>query len=81
MNENCIRIGAINWDAALPKNTYFGGYALRNLGTDKYCQKLPYFAQKTENGWVEFATSWDHDEMAEISPEFASRFSMTSVQP
>lgn len=39
------------------------------------------WAKKTENGWVEFATSWDHDEMAEISPDFANRFSMTSVQP
>jgi hypothetical protein len=39
------------------------------------------WAKKTENGWVEFATSWDYDEMEEISPEFASRFSMTSVQP
>lgn len=39
------------------------------------------WAKKTENGWVEFATSWDYDEMAEISPAFANRFSMTSVQP
>ena len=39
------------------------------------------WAKKTENGWVEFATSWDYDEMAEISPEFANRFSMTSVEP
>ena len=39
------------------------------------------WAKKGENGWVEFATSWDYDEMAEISPAFANRFSMTSVQP
>lgn len=39
------------------------------------------WAKKTENGWVEFATSWDYDEMAEISPAFADRFSMTSVEP
>lgn len=39
------------------------------------------WAKKTENGWVEFATSWDYDEMAEINPSFADRFSMTSVEP
>lgn len=62
MNENRIRIGAINWDAALPKNTYFGGFALRNLGTDKYCEKLPYFAQKTENGYeINFRTQDEYD--------------------
>lgn len=46
-----IRIGAINWDAALPKETYFGGYALRNLGTAAHEDKLPYFAVKTEEGY------------------------------
>lgn len=39
------------------------------------------WAKKTENDWVEFATSWDYDEMAEIYPSFADRFSMTSVEP
>ena len=41
-----IRIGAINWDAGLPKDTYFGGFALRNLGNDKYKERLPFYAKK-----------------------------------
>lgn len=41
-----IRIGAINWDAGLPKDTYFGGFALRNLGNDKYKARLPFYAKK-----------------------------------
>ncbi len=39
------------------------------------------WAKKDSTGWIEFATSWDYDEMAEISPSFADRFSMTSVEP
>lgn len=46
-----IRIGAINWDASLPKHTYFGGFALRNLGTPAHCAKLPYFTVKTDSGY------------------------------
>ena len=39
------------------------------------------WAKKEESGRVSFATSWDYDEMAYISPSFADRFSMTSVEP
>lgn len=39
------------------------------------------WAKKDENGWIEFATSWTYDEMAEISLEFAHRFDITSVEP
>jgi len=46
-----LKIGAINWDAALPKDSYFGGHALRTLGAPEYAHKLPYFAVKTETGY------------------------------
>ncbi len=37
------------------------------------------WAKKTEYA-VEFATSWEYNELAEISPSLANRFSMTSVE-
>ena len=63
-----LRIGAINWDAALPKDTYFGGHALRTLGTPEYDHKLPYFAVKTEDGY-EFParTQADYDRELELA--------------
>lgn len=45
MGKNRIRIGAINWDACLPEDTYFGGYTLNTLGNDMYKSRLPYFAE------------------------------------
>lgn len=32
--EKKIRLGAVNWDAGLPGNTYFGGYICPTLGAD-----------------------------------------------
>lgn len=54
MSNKTIRIGAINWDACLPKDTYFGGYTLNTLGNDTYKDRLPYFA-KVENGEYNFS--------------------------
>ena len=48
-----MRIGAINWDAVLPANTYFGGYALRTLGNEKYKSRL-HFQTFRENGKYDF---------------------------
>lgn len=45
-----LRVGAINWDASLPAETYFGGYAVRNLSTPEFCDRLPFFAQKLPDG-------------------------------
>lgn len=38
------RIGAINWDAALPTNTYFGSHVARSLGPERFRNRTPYFA-------------------------------------
>ena len=48
--KNKLRIGAVNWDAGLPADTYFGHYTLNTLGNEKYAERLPYYAKKDENG-------------------------------
>ncbi len=43
------RIGCINWDSLLPRETYFGGYTLRAL--ENTPERMPYCAVKGEKGW------------------------------
>ena len=38
------RVGVINWDACLTSDTYFGGYATRSLGCDRYEERIPFYA-------------------------------------
>ena len=38
------RVGVINWDACLTSDTYFGGYAMRSLGCDRYEERIPFYA-------------------------------------
>lgn len=54
MNKKNIRIGAINWDSCLPRDTYFGSYTLKALGNDTYKSRFPYFA-KEKNGEYDFS--------------------------
>ena len=49
--SKAVCIGAINWDAALPKESYFGGFTCRNLGVEEFKNRLPFFAKKSENGF------------------------------
>ncbi|MBP3375531.1 MAG: hypothetical protein J6L83_02070 [Clostridia bacterium] len=39
-----IRIGMVNWDASLSKDTYFGFYQLRSLSPAKYRTWVPFYA-------------------------------------
>lgn len=39
-----IRVGVINWDCSLPKETYFGYYQTRTLSPEKYRSITPYYA-------------------------------------
>ena len=39
------------------------------------------WAKKEPTGIVKFSTSWDYDEMADVSEPLARRFNMTSVEP
>lgn len=45
-----MRIGAIYWDAALPEDTYFGGFTWLTLSNAEYAERLPYFARKNADG-------------------------------
>jgi len=40
-----IRIGAVNWDASLPPDTYFGFYQINSLSQSKYRGWTPYYAE------------------------------------
>lgn len=57
------RIGAINWDAALPETTFFGRHAARSLGPEKFRDRTPYFAKVVREGEVKFPerTQADYD--------------------
>lgn len=43
------RIGIINWDACLPPNTYFGGYASASLSDVRFRNRVPFYADATED--------------------------------
>ena len=45
-----FRIGAVNWDACLPLNTYFGRCTANALCNQEYANRLPYYAVKNEDG-------------------------------
>lgn len=49
-----LRIGVINWDSALPPETYFGHYMLRSLSPDRYRSRLPFYTERKEDGSVTF---------------------------
>ena len=65
-----LKIGAINWDAALPEDTYFGGYAIRSLGAEEYAAQLPYFTQKMESGYAfPVRSQADYDRELQLAAE------------
>ena len=49
-----FKIGAINWDAALPRDTYFGRWAARSLSASEFRCRVPYFAHIADDGAVQF---------------------------
>lgn len=40
---HAFKFGAIHWDAALPADTYFGGWATKALSAPEFRNRLPYF--------------------------------------
>ncbi len=40
-----MKVGVINWNAILPRETYFGGYALQALTGEAYRDRLPYWCK------------------------------------
>ena len=49
-----MRIGVINWDCALPEDTYFGHYAIRSLSDPAYRDRIPYYAEIVNDHRIAF---------------------------
>ena len=49
-----IRIGAVNWDASLPKESYFGFYQIRSLSQAKYRTWVPYYADIVDDEQIDY---------------------------
>ncbi|MCR5264719.1 MAG: hypothetical protein K6D94_12650, partial [Clostridiales bacterium] len=49
-----IRIGAVNWDASLTKDTYFGYYQIRSLSQAKYRTWVPFYADIIDGERVDY---------------------------
>ena len=49
-----MRIGVINWDCALPEDTYFGRYAIRSLSDPAYKDRIPYYADIVNDHRIAF---------------------------
>ena len=49
-----VRIGVINWDCSLPKDTYFGYYQTRTLSPRKYRGATPYYANIVSEDKIEY---------------------------
>lgn len=47
-----IRIGAVNWDASLTADTYFGFYQTNSLSRKKYITWTPFYAETFPDGRV-----------------------------
>lgn len=68
MEHNKLRIGAINWDAVLPKDTYFGGYAIKSLANPKYESRLHFTAFKQDGEYqIRYRTGEDYNKELEYA--------------
>ena len=50
-----IRIGVINWDASLTKDTYFGFYQIRSLSQKKYRSWVPFYAALLDEEHIDYS--------------------------
>ena len=81
--EKKIRLGAVNWDAGLPGNTYFGSYMIKFLGHPEYADRLPYFAKIDKNGnyYIPERTQADYDEELQMAADAGIDFFMYCWYP
>lgn len=58
-----MRLGMVNWNAAIPQPSYFGRYAARSLSGDAFKNRLPYYACLDADGRAVFPerTQADYD--------------------
>ncbi|MBQ9544098.1 MAG: hypothetical protein IJV00_03095 [Clostridia bacterium] len=62
-----LRIGVINWDCALPEDTYFGRYAIRSLSDPVYKDRIPYYADMSGDGRIAFRRKTQEEFDRELS--------------
>ena len=48
------RVGVINWDCALPEDTFFGFHASKSLSPQKFRTRTPYYADIVEENKITF---------------------------
>lgn len=53
---NKIRLGAVNWDASLPKDSYFGFYQINSLSPSKYRTWTPFYADIIDKEKISYHT-------------------------
>ncbi len=44
MTKKPFRVGAINWDCAVPEDTYFGFHSTKSLSPNQFRYRTPYYA-------------------------------------
>ena len=49
-----IRIGTVNWDASLTKDSYFGFYQIRSLSQAKYRTWVPFYADILDDERIDY---------------------------
>ncbi len=49
-----IRVGVINWDCSLPRETYFGYYQTRTLSPRKYRHATPFYADIVDDNRIDY---------------------------
>ncbi len=42
-----IRVGAVNWDCAVPRGTFFGNATAKSLGPERWRDRTPFYAKVT----------------------------------
>ncbi len=54
MDMKEIRVGVVNWDCSLTRDTFFGYYQLRTLSPKKYREFTPYYADIVKENRIEY---------------------------
>ena len=61
-----IRLGAVNWDASLTEDTYFGFYQINSLSQAKYRTWVPFYADIIDRERVSYHTRTPKEYEAEM---------------
>lgn len=61
-----IQVGVINWDAALPKDTYMGYFVTRALSPSTYRDRVPFYTDIIDDEHVSFHARTDEEFTCEL---------------